>query len=248
MLKNLEEYLTGRQAIFVTVAKGIEIETLMRPTEIVIDVLGETVKVGGLYGPSHAEEVSQCIPTTLVATAADVSVAKKIQFMFKSLYMRIYLNTDVLGVELGSALKNVIAIAAGICDGLGFGDNTKAALITRGVVEMARFGAALGAQVETFYGLSGLGDLVATAFSKHSRNREVGERIGKGFALEEILDNFEKVAEGIWTSKAVQKLVKMYKLDMPISTKVFEVLFGNLKPKDAVWELMSRQERAESLR
>ena len=161
--------------------------------------------------------------------------------------MRIYINLDIIGVELGSALKNIIAIAAGICDGLGFGDNTKSALVTRGLVEMARLGNAMGAKVETFYGLSGLGDLVATAFSKHSRNREIGEKIGKGSKLKDVLAGFEKVAEVILTSKAVQTLGKQYSLDMPISTKVFEVLFGEVEPQEAVCNLMNREGKEESL-
>ena len=147
--------------------------------------------------------------------------------------MRIYINLDIIGVELGSALKNIIAIAAGICDGLGFGDNTKSALVTRGLVEMARLGNAMGAKVETFYGLSGLGDLV--------------EKIGKGSKLKDVLAGFEKVAEGIWTSKAVQTLGKQYSLDMPISTKVFEVLFGEVEPQEAVCNLMNREGKEESL-
>ena len=233
-----------KNKLFIVVSKGIENNTLLRGTEIVKSIL-EDVKIGGLFGPSHAEEVAREIPTAVVATAEKEKDAKEIQDLFFSKNFRVYINLDLIGVELGAALKNVIAIAVGICDGLGFGENTKAALITRGIVEIARFGKIMGANPETFYGLSGLGDLIATAFSKFSRNRYVGERIGKGEKLSDILSSMEQVAEGVWTVKSVVDLSKKMKIEMPISFKVYQILFENLDPLKAVEDLMMREKKRE---
>jgi len=193
-----------------------------------------------LYGPSHAEEVIRQIPTTLVAASINEDSAKKIQQLFSSNFIRVYTNSDLLGVELGGSLKNVIAIAAGICDGLGYGDNTKAAILTRGIAEMKRLGVAMGAKESTFSGLSGIGDLFVTCASRHSRNRFVGEEIGKGKKMDEILSGMKMVAEGVKTSEAVYQLCNQFQVEMPISLTVYQVIYNQKNPGEAVIDLMNR--------
>jgi len=228
----------------VSVIKGIENETLMRGSEILRDVLGEQ-PIALLLGPSHAEEVARKLPTTVVIACNDIQVAKEIQDIFITERFRVYTNTDVIGVEIGTSVKNVIAIAAGICDGLGFGDNSKAALITRGLAEMTRLGVAMGGQRDTFSGLAGLGDLITTCVSPYGRNRLVGEQIAKGKKLSQILEEMDQVAEGILTTKSVCKLANKYNVEMPITKEIYNVLFEDKDPIKAVNELMVREPKSE---
>lgn len=201
--------------------------------------------VAVLSGPSHAEEVSRSLPTTCVAGAADKKTAEYIQSLFMSEVFRVYTSPDVLGIELGGALKNVIALAAGIADGLGYGDNTKAALITRGIAEIARLGMAMGGKLETFCGLSGIGDLIVTCASMHSRNRRAGILIGKGYSMEEAMKEVKMVVEGVYSAKAALALARKYYMTMPIIEQVNQVLFEGKKASDAVRELMLRDPREE---
>jgi glycerol-3-phosphate dehydrogenase (NAD(P)+) len=235
-------YLPGTP--IVSVIKGIENETLMRGSEILRDVLGEQ-PIALLLGPSHAEEVARKLPTTVVIACNDIQVAKDIQDIFITERFRVYTNTDVIGVEIGTSVKNVIAIAAGICDGLGFGDNSKAALITRGLAEMMRLGVAMGGQRDTFSGLAGLGDLITTCVSPYGRNRLVGEQIAKGKKLSQILEEMDQVAEGILTTKSVCKLANKYNVEMPITKEIYNVLFEDKDPIKAVNELMVRKPKSE---
>ena len=235
-------YLPGTP--IVSVIKGIENETLMRGSEILRDVLGEQ-PIALLLGPSHAEEVARKLPTTVVIACNDIQVAKEIQDIFITERFRVYTNTDVIGVEIGTSVKNVIAIAAGICDGLGFGDNSKAALITRGLAEMTRLGVAMGGQRDTFSGLAGLGDLITTCVSPYGRNRLVGEQIAKGKKLSQILEEMDQVAEGILTTKSVCKLANKYNVEMPITKEIYHVLFEDKDPIKAVNELMVREPKSE---
>ncbi len=228
----------------VSVIKGIENETLMRGSEILRDVLGEQ-PIALLLGPSHAEEVARKLPTTVVIACNDIQVAKDIQDIFITERFRVYTNTDVIGVEIGTSIKNVIAIAAGICDGLGFGDNSKAALITRGLAEMTRLGVAMGGQRDTFSGLAGLGDLITTCVSPYGRNRLVGEQIAKGKKLSQILEEMDQVSEGILTTKSVCKLANKYNVEMPITKEIYNVLFEDKDPIKAVNELMVREPKSE---
>lgn len=233
--------------IIVNVAKGIENETLMTISEVIEDCC-PTVKAKKqsiLSGPSHAEEVSRNIPTAVVAASPSLDTAELVQQTFLTPYFRVYASTDLRGVELGGSLKNVIAIAAGISDGIGFGDNTKAALLTRGIVEITRLGVAMGAEQTSFAGLSGIGDLIVTCMSKHSRNRYVGEQIGKGRNLDEIVNEMVMVAEGVATAKSVYELSVQYNIDMPISTEVYRMLFEEKDPHQATEELMTRDVKIE---
>jgi len=197
-------------------------------------------KIDSIYGPSHAEEVVANYPTTLVSASSSEKSASYVQKIFSSDTLRVYRNHDICGVELGGSLKNVIAIAAGICDGIGFGDNTKAALLTRGIYEITQLGIAMGAIAETFSGLSGVGDLIVTCYSRYSRNRFVGEEIGKGKPLDLILDKMEMVAEGVKTTKSVRDLSIKYHVEMPISEGVFQILFNKKDPEEMVTSLMTR--------
>jgi len=235
-------YLPGTP--IVSVIKGIETETLMRGSEILRDVLGEQ-PIALLLGPSHAEEVARELPTTVVIASKDMELAKEIQDIFITERFRVYTNTDVIGVEIGTSVKNVIAIAAGICDGLGFGDNSKAALITRGLAETTRLGVAMGGQRDTFAGLAGLGDLITTCVSPYGRNRLVGEQIAKGKKLSQILEDMDQVAEGILTTKSVCKLANKYNVEMPITKEIYNVLFEDKDPIKAVNELMVRESKSE---
>ncbi|MFO0803505.1 MAG: NAD(P)H-dependent glycerol-3-phosphate dehydrogenase [Gemmataceae bacterium] len=227
----------------ISLTKGIEAKTFLRPTEIIREVLG-VPNVAVLSGPSHAEEVARGLPTSVVLAAADASLAAWAQERFGTERFRVYTNGDCIGVELAGALKNVIGIAGGICDGLGFGDNAKAAMLTRGVVEMTRFGVAHGAEAATFAGLAGVGDLIATCFSPHGRNRRVGFRLGRGEPLAEVLAG-PQVAEGVYTSRAVFERVTKLELDAPIMTAVYRVLHEGKPPLAAVQELMGRSQKTE---
>ena len=232
--------------IIVNITKGLELDTLLTMSSVISEeTVGKNVSIVSLYGPSHAEEVVRKIPTTLVAASTEENASKKVQYIFSSRVLRVYTNSDILGLELGGSIKNVIAIAAGICDGIGFGDNTKAAILTRGIAEMTRLGVALGAQEKTFAGLSGVGDLFVTCSSKHSRNRYVGEEIGKGRKIDEILSEMKMVAEGVKTAKSVFQLCQKHNVDMPISCAVYNVLYNNKDPLESVSELMNRDLRSE---
>lgn len=228
-------------AVIVNVSKGLEENSLLTMSQVIAEA-GSVIpeRIVSLYGPSHAEEVLENVPTALVAASPSVKTAKSIQHIFSSPVLRVYTNTDILGVELGGSLKNVIAIAAGICDGIGFGDNTKAALITRGSREISRLGAKFSSDPYTFSGLSGIGDLIATCLSRHSRNRFVGESLGKGVKIDEILGKMEMVAEGINTAKTVKMLQQRYEVDLPISSAIYKILFEEQNPRQAVRELMTR--------
>ena len=233
--------------IVINVAKGIEDQSLMRMSQ----VLDQTIEwlplnnIVTLSGPSHAEEVSRKIPTAIVAAGTDKKNADLVQKVFMNRYFRVYTNRDIIGVELGGALKNIIALAAGICDGAGFGDNTKAALQPRGLVEIVRLATAMGAQAITFAGLSGMGDLIVTCMSQHSRNRYVGEQIGKGRRLDDILKEMVMVAEGVKTTQSAYELSKKYNIEMPITEQVYQVLFENKSTIDALNELMLRGPKEE---
>jgi glycerol-3-phosphate dehydrogenase (NAD(P)+) len=228
--------------IIVNLAKGIENNTLMTMSQVIHAESGlKEGQVVSLYGPSHAEEVVRKLPTTLVAGCVDKNTSSFIQELMSSEYLRIYRNDDILGVEIGGSLKNIMAIAAGVCDGIGYGDNSKAAILTRGMNEMTKLGLKMGANKSTFSGLSGIGDLLVTALSNHSRNRFVGEKIGKGESLEEVTDNMKMVAEGINTCKAIPDLVDKYEIEMPISQSIYDILFNKKDPLKVVKELMTRK-------
>jgi glycerol-3-phosphate dehydrogenase (NAD(P)+) len=228
----------------VSVVKGIEVGTQKRVSEVVRDVLGR-VPVCVLSGPSHAEEVARRLPTTVVASSTNHALAREVQKAFMTDRFRVYSHTDVKGVELGGAVKNVIAIAAGICDGMGLGDNAKSALLARGLVEISRLGLALGARMSTFYGISGLGDLVTTCYSPWGRNRSVGLAIGKGKKLSQILAEMKMVAEGVETTRSVVALAKKCKVSLPIVEQVHAVLFEDKDPRRAVADLMGRGAKSE---
>ena len=228
----------------VSVAKGIENGTGARMSEVIAEVL-KTEHIVVLSGPSHAEEVGRGIPTAVVVASRQAQHAASAQKAFMNERFRIYTHDDIIGVELGGALKNVIAIAAGACDGIGFGDNTKAALCTRGLAEMTRLGVALGARRETFFGLSGVGDLIVTAFSRHSRNRGFGERLGKGETPEQIAASTQMVAEGVKTAKSAWQLAQRYSVDVPITREVQAILYEGKPPKQAVRDLMTREAKPE---
>lgn len=230
--------------IIINVAKGLEDETLYTLEQILSEEMPEN-PIAVLSGPSHAEEVAKCIPTSVVAACKDTEVVKKIQAAFMNSYFRVYGSEDVLGVEMGGALKNVIALSAGISDGLGFGDNTKAALMTRGITEIARLGMAMGATMNSFSGLSGIGDLIVTCTSMHSRNRRAGILIGQGMSLEEAQEEVQMVVEGVYAAKAALALAKKYNVELPITEQVNKVLFGGKDPKEATIELMERDRKFE---
>jgi glycerol-3-phosphate dehydrogenase (NAD(P)+) len=227
-----------------SVTKGIENRTLERPTQILAGVTGRR-RLAVLSGPSHAEEVARGLPAAVVAASRSAELAADVQALFSTGRFRVYRLSDVVGVEIAGAAKNVVALAAGIVDGLGFGDNAKAALITRGAVEMGRLGAALGARKATFHGLAGMGDLIVTCASRHGRNRAVGERIGRGETLEEILEGMDMVAEGVATTRSLVPLARRLGVEMPIATEVDRVLFGGKEPLAAVSDLMLRKPKRE---
>lgn len=232
---------------FLSVAKGIEKESHAVVHQIISDEIPnlDLQNIAVLSGPSHAEEVSRKIPTAVVAASFSQETAELIQATFMTSYFRVYSSTDIIGVELGGALKNVIAIGAGIIDGAKFGDNTKAAIMTRGIAEISRLGIAMGAKPQTFSGLSGMGDLIVTCMSKHSRNRFVGEQIGAGKKLKDVLQKMEMVAEGVETSKSVYLLADKFNVDVPISRAVYQILFEEKDPIKITYDLMTREMKPE---
>ena len=229
----------------VNVAKGIEEKTLKTLSEVIEEEIPQG-NVAVLSGPSHAEEVGRGLPTTCVISAHTQEAAEYLQSIFMSPVFRVYTTPDILGVELGGALKNVIALAAGTADGLGYGDNTKAALITRGITEIGRLGKKMGAQMETFYGLSGIGDLIVTCASKHSRNRKAGYLIGQGYTMEEAMKEVQMVVEGVYSARAARELAEKYEVEMPIITEVNRVLFEGKSAAEAVMDLMLRDKKVET--
>ncbi len=231
-------------ALIVSAVKGIELETLIRPSQIICELLGNR-SVVAFGGPCHAEEMGIGKPASVVAASERIADAEIVQAVFSNEHFRVYSNADILGVELAGALKNVIAIAAGICDGLELGDNARSALITRGLAEMVRFGDAMGAARETFYGLAGIGDLIATCGSKHSRNRHVGELLGKGKTRDGIVASMNAVAEGVFTAQSVFSIAQEKQIEMPIAAEVYRVLFEGKSPREATSELMQRPLREE---
>ena len=242
-LRRVASQLSGDRPV-VSVVKGMENETFLRPSEIVRELLSERGVVA-LSGPSHAEEIARRLPATVVAASGDLELAREVQRLFSNSWFRVYTNRDILGVELAAALKNIIGIAAGVCDGLKLGDNAKAALLTRGLVEMTRFGMALGAERETFFGLAGMGDLITTCISPFGRNRHVGELLGQGKKLSEILAGMTAVAEGVWTTRSVYALAEKRGIEMPITIEVYRALFEDKSPLQAVEDLMLREPKGE---
>lgn len=245
--ERLNKLTIETRPILVNVAKGVENDTLMRMSEVLKQAINWANKdnIVTLSGPSHAEEVSRRIPTAIVSASVNLNAAELIQQAFMNEYFRVYTNQDIIGVELGGALKNIVAIAAGICDGAGFGDNTKAALQPRGLVEIVRLGTAMGAEPITFAGLSGMGDLIVTCMSRHSRNRYVGEQIGKGRKLDDILKEMVMVAEGVKTTRSAYQLSKKYNVEMPITSQAYQILFEGKNARDALKELMLRGPKEE---
>lgn len=235
---------TLRGKVLVSVAKGIEKKTLLRPSQIISQFIpGNSIAV--LSGPSHAEEVARNVPTCVVAASSSRETARMVQEILMEPRFRIYTSDDVIGVELAGSLKNVVALAAGVCDGLQFGSNTKAALLARGLFEITRLGIHMGANPNTFFGLSGLGDLVTTCISEYGRNRKVGELLGQGKRLDEILASMEMVAEGVETTRSAMELSAKYQVEMPIVQEVNKILFENKNPLQAVEDLMARDAKME---
>ncbi|HDQ45140.1 MAG TPA: NAD(P)H-dependent glycerol-3-phosphate dehydrogenase [bacterium] len=234
-------------ALIVSGTKGIENHTLKRVSQILTEMIPDLPagRIAALSGPSHAEEVARGIPTAVTAASTVSAASRRVQEIFMNDRFRVYSSRDPVGVELGGALKNVIAVAAGISDGAGCGDNTKAALMTRGIVEITRLGTAMGAEAETFAGLSGIGDLIVTCTSRHSRNRFVGEEVGKGRPLNEVLDGMLMVAEGVRTTQSALDLSKIHRVDMPITREVYHVLFERKPARRAIEDLMTREAKAE---
>lgn len=242
--KKMAPYVADGQ-IIVDVAKGIEESTLLTLSKQIEQEIPQA-DVAVLSGPSHAEEVGRKLPTTCVIGAKTRKTAEYLQSMFISPVFRVYTSPDILGIELGGSLKNVIALAAGIADGLGYGDNTKAALITRGIAEIARLGVKMGGKIETFTGLTGIGDLIVTCASVHSRNRKAGYLIGQGMSMQEAMDEVKMVVEGVYSAKAAAKLAEKYGVSMPIVGEVNAVLFDGKSPAEAVNDLMMRESRGEN--
>lgn len=242
--KKAKEYI-NRNMIIVTVAKGIELDTLFTMSEIIEDELGKGYKLVALSGPTHAEEVSLGLPTTIVSASSDKEARNIIQEVFSSPYMRVYTNDDIYGVELCGALKNVLALASGISSGLGYGDNAKAAIITRGIAEMARLGKALNCKEYTFFGLTGVGDLIVTATSIHSRNNKCGYLIGKGYSTLDAIKEVGMVVEGINALEAAKKLADKVNVEMPLVNAVYQIVKENKKPKDVINSLFARELKSE---
>ena len=230
---------------FINIAKGIENNSLMTMSEVIIDVLNIRPNIVTLSGPSHAEEVADRKPTAIVSASNDISVAKFVQDLFSTNKFRVYTNTDIKGVEIGGSAKNVIAIAAGFCDGAEYGDNTKSALITRGINEISRLGKGLGANPETFFGLTGIGDLIVTCDSIHSRNRRLGELVGRGESLSKIMAQSHMIAEGVKTAHSIYNLKSKLNIEMPICDSVYRVLYENTNPIKEVDGLMTRDLKPE---
>ncbi len=243
-LARIAPQLKASSTSVVSVAKGLEVGTFQRPTEIIAELAGPR-SLAVLSGPCHAEEAVRGKPTGLVVASNEPSLSAKVLRCFHGGAVRIYTGTDLVGVELAAALKNVIGIAAGISDGLGFGDNAKSALLSRALVEMTEFGVKHGAEARTFFGLAGLGDLITTCISPHGRNRALGERIGKGETLQQILASTQKVAEGVYTARSVQERCITLNLDMPICSAVYRILYEQQPPRQAVQDLFAREPRSE---
>ncbi|VTS04428.1 glycerol-3-phosphate dehydrogenase : Glycerol-3-phosphate dehydrogenase [NAD(P)+] OS=Singulisphaera acidiphila (strain ATCC BAA-1392 / DSM 18658 / VKM B-2454 / MOB10) GN=gpsA PE=3 SV=1: NAD_Gly3P_dh_N: NAD_Gly3P_dh_C [Tuwongella immobilis] len=244
-IRRFAAFATPQTAVL-SLTKGIEAETFLRPSEILSEILG-TDRLAVLSGPSHAEEVARGMPTSVAVSAQEAGLAEWIQSLLSSERFRIYTNSDRIGVELAGALKNVIGIAAGISDGLGYGDNAKSALLTRGLTEMTRFSTHYGAQSETFHGLAGMGDLITTCFSRHGRNRWLGEQLGRGLSLDAILASTRLAVEGVNTCRSVHDRCRNDGLEMPITSEVYRVLFEGKTPRQAVTDLMHRLPRAEQI-
>ncbi len=242
--QRLKAYVKPKDCV-VMCSKGLEEGTGLRLSQVLLSEL-PFVQPVALYGPSHAEEVALGIPTTVVAACEDKGAAMNVQDLFMSPNFRVYTSSDMIGTEIGSALKNVIALCAGICDGLGFGDNSKAALMTRGITEIARLGTAMGANAKTFSGLTGIGDLIVTCTSKHSRNWQAGNLIGKGLGVEEAQKEVRMVVEGVSATRAAKELSDRYKVSLPICREAYAILFENKDCKKAVYDLMSRSRKHES--
>jgi glycerol-3-phosphate dehydrogenase (NAD(P)+) len=228
----------------VSLTKGVELDTFRRPSEILEELVGRR-PLAVLSGPSHAEEVARRLPTSVVAASTDQGLAEKVQASLTTSWFRVYTDHDIVGVELGGALKNILGIAAGICEGLGLGENAKAALLTRGLVEIARFGVAFGAEHHTFWGLAGMGDLITTCFSKHGRNRQVGVRLGQGEKTSDILASMTMVAEGVYTARSVHDRAQQMRIRMPITDEVYRILYQGKDPRVAVGDLITREPRSE---
>ena len=243
-MRSILDRIDSSKAVFVSCAKGVELSTLRRPSQIAGELAGAT-DLAVLSGPNIASEVVRRKPAGAVAASADPAVGERVRAAFMTDYFRVYTNTDVIGVELAGALKNVIAIAAGIIDGLALGNNAKASLITRGIVEITRLGVALGASAETFHGLAGLGDLITTCISPEGRNRTVGERVGRGEKLDDVLASLGSVCEGVPTTRAVRDLAMRHGIDMPILAAVHSVLFEGKEVRQALLDLMTREPKAE---
>jgi len=237
--------LLRKDAVVVSVAKGIEKDSALCMTQVIADEIGDPDRVAALSGPSHAEEVGRKIPTGCVAASSDIKTAELVQDLFMNPRFRVYTNSDVLGVELGGALKNVIALCCGISDGMGLGDNTKALLMTRGMTEMARLGVALGGKSETFAGLSGIGDLIVTCTSMHSRNRRCGILIGQGTGVHEAINQVGAVVEGFYAAFSAHQLAGMANVEMPICQNAYKVLYQNLPVSDVAYCLMNRNKKRE---
>jgi glycerol-3-phosphate dehydrogenase (NAD(P)+) len=232
--------------LIISATKGIENETLLRVSQIIEEIYPETKnKIVALSGPSHAEEVSKQIPTVVTSASKNEELAIKVRDLFMNDYFRVYTQDDIVGVELGASLKNVFAVAGGIIDGLNFGDNTKAAIISRGLKELISLGVALGGKEKTFYGLSGVGDLMVTCFSKHSRNRNLGEMLAKGKTLEQAEQELKMVAEGVKTCLSAYELGEKYNIELPIINEVYEILFNKKDTKKVVYDLMTRTPKSE---
>jgi glycerol-3-phosphate dehydrogenase (NAD(P)+) len=247
LVKNVPEKERDAVQGWIIVAKGIECGTMKLLSEVLVDEIPglNRNKILILSGPSHAEEVSREMPTTVVAACEDISLSERIQQEFTTEVFRIYTNTDVIGVELAGSVKNVIAIAAGICDGLGLGDNSKGALLTRGLAEIIRLGEKMGGRLETFSGLAGIGDLITTCISRHSRNRKFGELIGQGLSYDETMKRMVMVAEGVETTKSTHQLAEKLSVEMPITEQVYLTLFQGKPAIQAVKDLMMRQSKPE---
>ncbi len=244
ILEDIREYVLPN-SIIVNVSKGLEKNTNKRASEICSEILPENTFVA-LSGPSHAEEVAISLPTTLVSSSESGEAMKYIQSILSNQFIRVYTNADVIGVELGGALKNIIALGIGILEGLGYGDNTKAAMMTRGMTEIVRLGTALGAEESTFFGLTGMGDLIVTCTSVHSRNKRAGILIGQGKGLDSIHDNIHMVVEGIASTQIVYALSNDLGIEMPIVNKMYEVIYENKDPQEAIKELMTRETKNEN--
>lgn len=242
--QDLAQYVSEEQLV-ISVAKGVEEDTLMTLSQIIEQEIPQAV-TAVLCGPSHAEEVGRGMPSALVAGAKSRQTAERVQHYFMNESFRVYTSPDVIGMEIGASLKNVIALAAGMADGLGYGDNTKAALITRGINEIGRLALAMGAKYETLGGLTGIGDLIVTCASKHSRNRRAGMLMGQGLSMQQAMDEVKMVVEGVYSAKAAIGLAEKYGVDLPIIEQVNAALFENKPVKDAVYELMTRDKKAEN--